>query len=35
MIQPGWCEDFFAGSVLDFVHQSRDEEQTHTEANFV
>ena len=35
MIQPEWWQDFFTGSVLDFVHESRDEEQTHTEAYFV
>jgi len=35
MIQPEWWQDFFTGSVLDFVHESRNEEQIHTEANFV
>jgi len=35
MIEPEGWQDFFTGSILDFGHESRDEEQTHTEANFV
>ena len=33
--QPEWWQDFFTGSVLDFVHHARDQERTHAEANFV
>ncbi len=33
--QSEWWQDFFTGSVLDFVHQSRDQEITHAEANFI
>ena len=33
--QPEWWRDFFTGSVLDFVHHSRDAEMTHAEANFI
>lgn len=32
---PDWWQDFFSGPVLDFVRHSRDEEQTHTEADFI
>ena len=33
--QTAWWQDFFSGSALDFVEDSRDEEQTHEEAEFV
>jgi len=35
MIQPEWWQDFFICSVLDFSHESRDEEQIHAVDNFV
>ncbi len=33
--QTDWWREFFSGPVLDFVQHSRDEENTHAEADFV
>jgi len=33
--QTDWWREFFSGQVLDFVQHSRDEEQTHAEADYV
>ena len=33
--QISWWQDFFSGSALDFVKDSRDEEQTQEEADFI
>ena len=35
MNDDAWWEDFFSGSALDFVRDSRDEEQTQEEADFL